>query len=82
VAKSSNDRMPRVRAASPDDLQTVIDRLETLQGEIAAVAARMRQVKLKQLTITGWGKYERALDLLQQFSAHAEFAIKTAHTRE
>jgi hypothetical protein len=81
VAKSSTDRMPRVRAATPDDLQAVIDRLETLQGEIAAVAARMRQTKLKQLTITGWGKYERAFDLLQQVSAHAEFAIKTAPTR-
>ena len=82
MAKSTTDRMPRVRPASPDDLQTVVNELETLQGEIAAVAARMRQMKLKQLTITGWGKYERALDLLQQFSAHAEFAVKTAHTRE
>jgi hypothetical protein len=71
-----------VRPVSPDDLQGAINRLETLQGEIAAVAARMRQTKLKQLTITGWGKYERALDLLQQFSAHAEFAIKTAPTKQ
>ncbi len=69
--------MPRVQMASPDDLQATIDRLESIQGEIAAVAARMRQMKIKQLQITGWGKYERALELLKQFSAHSEFAIKT-----
>jgi hypothetical protein len=66
--------------ASPDDLQAAIERLEGIQGELAAVAARMRLQKLKQLQITGWGKYERALELLKQFSAHSEFAIKTVRT--
>lgn len=82
MAKSSKERMPRVQMASPDDLQVAIDRLEGIQGELAAVAARMRQQKLKQLQITGWGKYERALELLKQFSAHSEFAIKTVRTRD
>ncbi|HEY2251696.1 MAG TPA: hypothetical protein VGH74_11570 [Planctomycetaceae bacterium] len=77
MAKSSSGRMPRVQMASPDDLQATIDRLQDIQGEIAAVAARMRQQRIKQLQITGWGKYERALELLKQFSAHSEFAIKT-----
>ena len=72
--------MPRVQLASPDDLHAAINRLEAIQGELAAVAARMRQQKLKQLQITGWGKYERALELLKQFSAHSEFAIKTVPT--
>ena len=72
--------MPRVQLASPDDLHAAIERLEAIQGELAAVAARMRQQKLKQLQITGWGKYERALELLKQFSAHSEFAIKTVPT--
>ena len=72
--------MPRVQMASPDDLQVAIERLSGIQGELAAVAARMRQQKLKQLQITGWGKYERALELLKQFSAHSEFAIKTVRT--
>ena len=72
--------MPRVQMASPDDLQAAIERLEGIQGELAAVAARMRLQKLKQLQITGWGKYERALELLKQFSAHSEFAIKTVRT--
>jgi hypothetical protein len=40
----------------------------------------MRLQKLKQLQITGWGKYERALELLKQFSAHSEFAIKTVRS--
>jgi hypothetical protein len=66
--------------ASPDDLQVAIDRLEGIQGELAAVAARMRHQKLRQLQITGWGKYERALELLKQFSAHSEFAIKTVRS--
>lgn len=81
MAKSNKGRMPRVQMASPDDLQTAIDRLSGIQGELAAVAARMRQQKLKQLQITGWGKYERALELLKQFSAHSEFAIKTVRSQ-
>ena len=72
--------MPRVQMASPDDLQAAIERLSGIQGELAAVAARMRQQKIKQLQITGWGKYERALELLKQFSAHSEFAIKTVRS--
>jgi hypothetical protein len=67
--------------AGPDDLQVAIDRLEDMQGEMAAVVDRMRTLKIKQLQITGWGKFERALDLLRQFSAHAEFAVKTLPTR-
>src|SRR5262245_18347535 len=81
VSKSSSTRLPRVRMASPDDLQTAVDRLEEMQGEIAAVADRMRQQKIKQLQITGWGKFERAIDLLREFSAHGEFAVKTAPSR-
>jgi hypothetical protein len=69
--------MPRVRAVTADEVDEAIDRLEHVQGELGAVAARMRHVKLKTLTITGWGKFDRALDLLRQFTAHAEFAIKT-----
>ncbi len=69
--------MPRVRAVTADEVDEAIDRLEHVQGELGAVAARMRQVKLKTLTITGWGKFDRALDLLGEFTAHAEFAIKT-----
>jgi hypothetical protein len=74
--------MPRVRPVTPDDLQSAIGRLETAQGELGAVAERMRYLKLKQITLTGWGKFERAMDLLQEFSAHAEFAVKTARTRD
>ena len=70
-------RMPRVRPTTPDELDETIDRLERVQGELGAVAARMRQLKLKQLTITGFGKFDRAMELLKQFTAHAEFAIKT-----
>lgn len=71
------DRMPRVQLATPDDLQEVCDRLEVIRGELAAVAELMRQRKHKQLQITGWGKYDRALELLKQFVAHSEFALKT-----
>lgn len=78
MAKSSSGRMPRVRLVTADDLKVAIDRLEAVQGELAAVADRMRHLKLKHLQITGWGKFERATDLLLQFSAHSEFAIKTA----
>ena len=69
--------MPRVRPTTPDDIDETIERLERVQRELAAVAARMRQIKLKQLTITGFGKFDRAMDLLKEFTAHAEFAIKT-----
>jgi hypothetical protein len=69
--------MPRVRTVTADDVDEAIDRLEAVHGELGAVAARMRQLKLKNLTITGWGKFDRALDLLRQFTAHAEFAVKT-----
>jgi hypothetical protein len=69
--------MPRVRTVTADDVDEAIDRLEGIQGELGAVATRMRQLKLKNLTITGWGKYDRAFDLLRQFTAHAEFAVKT-----
>jgi hypothetical protein len=65
----------------PDDLQKAIERLEEMQGEMAAVADRMRQEKIKSLQVTGWGKFERALDLLREFSAHAEFAVKTVPHR-
>ncbi len=74
--------MPRVRPVTADDMQLAISRLEELQGELAAVAERMRQQKLKQISLTGWGKFERAVELLTQFSAHAEFAVKTAPGRE
>jgi hypothetical protein len=74
--------MPRVRPVTADDLQGAIQRLVSRQGELAAVAERMRQLKLKQVTLTGWGKFERALDLLQEFAAHAEFAVKTTKTRD
>jgi hypothetical protein len=77
MAKSSTDRMPRVRPATADDFAEAIDRLETVQGELDVVAARIRQLKLKQLTVTGWGKFDRAMDLLNQFTAHAQFAVKT-----
>jgi hypothetical protein len=74
--------MPRVRLVTADDMQSAGDRLEDVQGELGAVAERMRQLKLKQLSLTGWGKFERAMELLKQFSAHAEFAIKTAPARD
>ena len=74
--------MPRVRAVTADDIQSTIGQLEAVQGELAAVANRMRHLKLKQITVTGWGKFERALDLLKEFSAHAEFAVKTVKTRD
>ena len=77
MAKAS--RMPRVRLTTPDELDETLDRLEKVQGELGAVASRMRQLKLKHLTITGFGKFDRAMDLLRQFTAHAEFAIKTRH---
>lgn len=81
MSKSSSGRLPRVRMVGPDDVQVAVDRLEEMQGELAAVADRMRQAKLKQLQVTGWGKFERAIDLLREFSAHAEFAVKTAPSR-
>jgi hypothetical protein len=31
--------------------------------------------------VTGWGKFERAIDLLREFAAHAEFSVKTAPSR-
>jgi len=71
-----------VRSVTADDLQSAIDRLSAAQGELAAVAERMRYVKLRQITLTGWGKFERAMDLLQEFSAHAEFAVNTSKTRD
>jgi imidazoleglycerol phosphate synthase glutamine amidotransferase subunit HisH len=71
-----------VRSVTADDLQSAIDRLAAAEGELAAVAERMRYVKLRQITLTGWGKFERAMDLLQEFSAHAEFAVKTSKTRD
>ena len=77
VAKSSASRMPRVRTVTADDVDEAIERLESIQGELGAVAARMRHLKLKILTITGWGKFDRAYDLLRQFTAHSEFAVKT-----
>jgi len=82
VAKSSSDRMPRVQTVTADDIQQAIARLEIVQSELTAVAERMRHVKLKQVSVTGWGKFERATDLLRQFTAHAEFAVKTAPTRD
>ncbi len=81
MGKSSSGRMPRVRLVTADDLQSTIDRLEAAQGELAAVAERMRYVKLRQISLTGWGKFERAMDLLQEFAAHAEFAVKTTRTK-
>jgi hypothetical protein len=74
--------MPRVRPVTADDLQGAIQRLLAHQGELGAVAERMRHLKLKHVTLTGWGKFERAMDLLQEFAAHAEFAVKTAKTRD
>ena len=74
--------MPRVRSVTVDDLTSVIDRLEAFQGELEAVAELMRQRKLKELSMTGWGKYERAVSLLKEFTAHAEFSLKTAPGRE
>src|SRR5262245_15131002 len=78
VSKSSPSRMPRVRTVTADDVEDAARRLEEVQGELAAVAERMRHLKLKQLTVTGWGKFDRAVELLRQFTAHAEFAVKTA----
>jgi len=74
--------MPRVRDVTADDFQSAIEQLEAVQGELAAVADRMRHLKLRQITVTGWGKFERATDLLREFSAHAEFAVKTAGIRD
>ena|SRR6266446_8338872 len=82
VAKSSSGRMPRVQTVTADDIHEAIARLEIVQGELAAVAERMRHLKLKQVSVTGWGKFERATELLRQFTAHAEFAVKTAPTRD
>ena len=82
MAKSSSDRMPRVQTVTADDIQQAIARLEVVQGELAAVAERMRQLKLKHVSVTGWGKFERAAGLLRQFTAHAEFAVKTAPARD
>ena len=82
MSKSSSGRMPRVRPVTADDLQSAIERLLAKQAELRAVAERMRQLKLKHMTLTGWGKFERAMDLLQEFAAHAEFAVKTARTRD
>lgn len=82
MSKTSSGRMPRVRPVTADDFQSAVARLTEFQGELAAVAERMRQKKLKHISLTGWGKYERALELLKQFSAHAEFAVKTAPGRD
>ena len=82
MSKSSSGRMPRVRPVTADDMQSAIVRLAEFQGELAAVVERMRQLKLRQIHLTGWGKFERASELLTQFSAHAEFAVKTAPGRE
>lgn len=82
MPKPSSGRMPRVRPVTVDDLQSVIDRLEAFQGEFEAIAELMRQRKLRELSVTGWGKYERAVELLKQFAAHAEFSLKTAPGRE
>ncbi|HEY3966827.1 MAG TPA: hypothetical protein VGM05_19850 [Planctomycetaceae bacterium] len=81
MSKSSSTRLPRVRMIGPDDLLTAAKRLEAMQGEMTAVADRMRQQKIKQLQVTGWGKFERAIDLLREFTAHSEFAVKTAPHR-
>lgn len=81
MSKSSSTRLPRVRMVGPDDLLTAAKRLEEMQGDMTAVADRMRQLKMKQLQITGFGKFERAIDLLREFAAHAEFAVKTAPHR-
>lgn len=74
--------MPRVRVVTADDVETAIARLEEVQGELAAVAGRMRQSRIRQLSVTGWGKFDRAIELLKQFSAHTEFAVKTSPGRE
>jgi hypothetical protein len=74
--------MPRVQTVTADDIHQAIARLETVQGELAAVAERMRVLKLKHVPVTGWGKFERATGLLRQFTAHAEFAVKTAPARD
>lgn len=82
MAKTSSGRMPRVRTVTADDVDEVNGRLEIVQGELGAVAARMRHLRLRNLTITGWGKIDRALNLLRQFTAHAEFAVKTVRGPE
>jgi len=82
VAKSSSGRMPRVRTVTADDIQAAAQQLAAVQGELAAVADRMRHLRLRQLTVTGWGKFDRAADLLREFTAHAEFAVKTAGIRD
>ncbi len=82
MAKSSSGRMPRVRPVTADDVLSAVARLEEAQGELAAVAERMRHLKLRQISLTGWGKFDRAMELLKQFSAHAEFAVKTAPTKD
>ncbi|MGE5194926.1 MAG: hypothetical protein ACM3U2_20735 [Deltaproteobacteria bacterium] len=82
MGKSSSGRMPRVRSVTADDLQSAIERLAVAQGELGAVAERMRYLKLRHISLTGWGKFERAMDLLQEFAAHAEFSVKTARTRD
>ena len=74
--------MPRVRPVTADDVQSAISRLQDVEGELGAVAERMRYLKLKQLSVTGWGKFDRAMELLKQFTAHAEFALKTAPSRD
>lgn len=82
MAKTSTGRSPRVRAVTREHLESAGASLQAICGELAAVADRMRDARLKQVQLTGWGKYARALDLLRQFSAHAEFAVKTAPTRD
>lgn len=81
MSKSSKTRLPRVRMVGPDDLLAAAKRLEQMQGDLTAVADRMRQLKMKQLQVTGFGKFERAIDLLREFAAHGEFAVKTAPHR-
>lgn len=71
-----------MRPVTTDDFASAIDRLEAIQGELAAVGELMRQRRLKNLSMTGWGKYERAIELLKQFTAHSEYALKTAPGRE
>jgi hypothetical protein len=78
MAKSFSDRRPRIETVSPDQFDDVIAKLEDVQNELRTVVARMRQLKLKNLTVTGWGKFDRATSLLTQFTGHAEYAIKTA----
>ena len=80
VGKSSSERLPRVRPVTADELRAAVERLETVQGELAAVVELMGERKHKHLSLTGWGKFERAVDLLQQFSAHVEYALKTARS--